>query len=68
MEAIAQPILEASSYHRVTTDEARHETVRTHAWIMRAIERQDAKAAATRMERHVSAYSTLAREAIAEGV
>ena len=66
MEAIAQPILAASSYHSVTTDAARDEAVRTHAWILRAIERRDAKAAFTRMERHVSAYSNLARESIAE--
>jgi DNA-binding FadR family transcriptional regulator len=64
MEAIAQPILAASDYHSVTTDEARHEAVRTHAWIMRAIEKRDAKAAFHRMERHVSAYSKLAREAL----
>jgi GntR family transcriptional regulator, transcriptional repressor for pyruvate dehydrogenase complex len=66
MEAISQPILAASSYHRVTTDEARHEAVRTHAWILRAIERQDAKSAFSRMERHVSAYSSLAREALVD--
>jgi DNA-binding FadR family transcriptional regulator len=64
MEAIAQPILAASSYHQVTTDAARQEAVRTHAWILRAIERQDDKAAFSRMERHVSAYSALAREAL----
>ena len=66
MEAISQPILAASNYHRVTTDEARQEAVRTHAWILRAIERQDAKAAFNRMERHVSAYSGLVREALAD--
>jgi DNA-binding FadR family transcriptional regulator len=65
MEAISQPILAASNYQMVTTDEARQEAVRTHAWILRAIERQDAKAAFSRMERHVSAYSALAREALA---
>ena len=66
MEAIAQPILAASGYHRVTTDEARQEAIRTHGWILRAIERQDDKAAFSRMERHVTAYSALAREALAD--
>jgi DNA-binding FadR family transcriptional regulator len=64
MEAISRPILAASSYQSVTTDEARQEAVRTHAWILDAIERQDTKAAFSRMERHVSAYSELVREAL----
>jgi DNA-binding FadR family transcriptional regulator len=68
MEAIAQPILAATSYQSVTTDTARQEAVRTHAWILRAIERQDAKAAFSRMERHVSAYSELVREGLDDSV
>ena len=61
MEAIAQPIMDAAGYQHVTTDEVRGEAIRAHGRILEAIEAQNPKAAFTRMERHVSAYSDLAR-------
>lgn len=63
MEAVAQPIYEAAAYQRVTTEDARAETVKAHGAILRAIERKDAKLAYSRMEKHLSAYADLARKA-----
>jgi DNA-binding FadR family transcriptional regulator len=64
MEAISQPIMDAAGYQQVTTDEVRNEAIRAHGRIMEAIAAQNPKAAFTRMERHVSAYSELARRAM----
>lgn len=67
MEAVAQPIFDAASYQQVTTPVARAETVKAHGAILRAIERQDAKLAYSRMEKHLSAYAQLARELLPKG-
>lgn len=67
MEAVAQPIYDAAAYQRVTTADARAETVKAHGAILRAIERKDAKLAYSRMEKHLSAYADLARKAEAKG-
>lgn len=65
MEAIAQPIQLAAGYQQVTTDAIRVEAVEAHARILRAIREKDAKAAQRYMDRHLSAYSEIARQALA---
>ena len=69
MEAIADPIFDSSGYQEVTTEDIRAAAVKAHAGIVRAIEGRDAEAAFNRMQRHLSAYSTVARETLlnAEG-
>ncbi|WP_137389873.1 FadR/GntR family transcriptional regulator [Rhodoligotrophos defluvii] len=67
MEAIAEPIMDAAGYQQVTTDEIRRKTVRAHERILRAIEAQDEDAAFAAMERHVSAYGKIVREAMRAG-
>ncbi|WP_342641076.1 FadR/GntR family transcriptional regulator [Rhodoligotrophos ferricapiens] len=64
MEAIAEPIMDAAGYQQVTTDEIRRKTVRAHEKILRAIESGDEDAAFNAMERHVSAYGKIVREAL----
>lgn len=66
MEAIAQPIMDAAGYHQVTTNDVRSEAIRAHGRILEAIAAQNPKAAFTRMERHVSAYSELARRTMTD--
>ena len=66
MEAIAQPVLEASGYRDVLTQEIRNEARKAHTAILEAIERKDPVAAARRMEKHLSAYSQVAMTALAE--
>jgi GntR family transcriptional repressor for pyruvate dehydrogenase complex len=61
MEAIATPIRDASDYQHVSTPELRVAAVKAHGAIVRAIRDQDGDAAFKRMERHVTAYSEVAR-------
>ncbi|MCV0396002.1 MAG: FCD domain-containing protein [Rhizobiaceae bacterium] len=61
MEAISQPIFDAAGYQEVTTPELRHAAVKAHAAIMSAVARRDAELARTRMQKHISAYATIAR-------
>jgi DNA-binding FadR family transcriptional regulator len=66
MEAISQPIFDAAGYQEVTTPEIRREAIRAHGAIMKALEQRDAKLAFSRMEKHVSAYATIARRMLVE--
>ncbi|MBP0441169.1 FadR/GntR family transcriptional regulator [Tianweitania sediminis] len=61
MEAVSQPIFDAADYQEVTTPEIRKAAIRAHAGILKAIEARDAKGAAARMEKHVSAYADVMR-------
>lgn len=61
MEAISQPIFDAAAYQEVTTSEIRKAAIRAHAGILKAIEAGDADQAASRMEKHLSAYVDVAR-------
>lgn len=62
MEAISDSILRAADYRQVTTDEIRREAFLAHTKVMQAVKSGDADMAFKSMERHVSAYSTVARE------
>ena len=64
MEAISGSILKAADYQQVTTEGIRHEAFLAHTRIMKAITRGDAELAFKSMERHVSAYSKVARECL----
>lgn len=64
MEAIADPIFDSSGYQEVTTEAIRAAAVKAHTGIVRAIEDQDADAAFNRMQRHLSAYSSVAHETL----
>lgn len=64
MEAIAGPIQLAAAYQQVTTDALRAEAVAAHARILQAIRDRDPKAAFRHMDRHVSAYSEVARRSL----
>ena len=61
MEAIAQPVLEASGFGQITTPEHRLIAVRDHAAIIDAIERQDEVAAGKLMEAHLAPYTEIVR-------
>jgi DNA-binding FadR family transcriptional regulator len=66
MEAIAQPIFDAADYQEVTTAEIRRDAIRAHAAILHSIEAQDFKQAYSRMEKHLSAYATVARRLLVD--
>lgn len=67
MEAVSQPIFDAAAYQEVTTPAIRRSAVKAHAAILKAIEVQDPGSAASRMERHLSAYADIARQELLEG-
>jgi hypothetical protein len=61
MEAIAQPVLEATGFGQMTTQEHRRLAVQDHGAIVDAIERQDEAAAGRLMEAHLAPYSAIIR-------
>lgn len=61
MEAISQPILEATGYHQVTTAEIRAEAKKAHSAILDSIEKRNAEQAQSRMARHLGAYMKVAQ-------
>lgn len=61
MEAIANPVYEATGYEVVTTLGSRREAVKAHNAVMKAIERQDEEEAARTMEQHLTSYSAILR-------
>lgn len=61
MEAVSQPIFDAAAYQEVTTPEIRRAAIKAHSAILKAIEAGDEAAAASRMERHLTAYADVAR-------
>ena len=67
MEAISEPIHDATDYHHVTTAELRQTAVKAHSKIMEAIRNRDSDAARRRMELHVGGYRDIAIAEISKG-
>lgn len=67
MESISQPIFDAAAYHQVTTPQIRREAIQAHAAILQAIEARDSKLAFNRMQKHLSAYSSVAHRELVSG-
>jgi GntR family transcriptional repressor for pyruvate dehydrogenase complex len=66
MEAIAQPVLEASGYRDVLTEEIRNDARKAHTAILESVEKKDPSSAFRRMQKHLGAYTEVARTALGE--